>query len=109
MIISRLEAGVSRSEIPGMAGGKSGWTDSRQLARAILHDRAARRKVIGRMLMFALLMMAGGLWVVDGWLAKNPWYFLLWWGACAVVTCVMMLFALYDALAVIREERDKHR
>lgn len=87
----------------------SEWNNSKQLARAILHDRAARRKTIGRMLMFALLMMAAGLWLVDDWLAKDPWYFLLWWGACAVVTCVVLLFALYDALAVIREERNKHR
>jgi sterol desaturase/sphingolipid hydroxylase (fatty acid hydroxylase superfamily) len=92
-----------------MAAGKDGWNDSKLIARAILHDRTARRKLIGRLLLFALLWMAAGLWLVDGWLAKNPWWFLMWWAACALVTCVVLLFALYDALAVIREERDKHR
>lgn len=92
-----------------MAGGMSGWKDSKLIARAILHDRATRRKVIGRMLWIALLLMAAGLWWIDGWLAKNPWRFVLWWGACAVITSGMMLFALYDALAVIREERKNHR
>ena len=92
-----------------MAGGKTGWNDSKLLARAILHDRAARRKVIGRMLLLALLLMAAGLWLMDGLLARNPWWFLLWWGACAVVTCGVLGFALYDLLAVWREERDKHR
>ena len=92
-----------------MAAGKDGWNDSKLIARAILHDRAARRKLIGRMLLFVLLWMAAGLWLVDGWLAKHLWWFLLWWAACALFTCVVLLFALYDALAVIREERDKHR
>ena len=92
-----------------MAQGKDGWNDSKLLARAILHDRPARRKVIGWMLAIALGLMAAGLWLVDDWLAGNPWWFLLWWGACALITSMVMLFALYDALAVIREEREKHR
>jgi hypothetical protein len=91
-----------------MAAGKDGWNDSKLIARAVLHDRAARRKLIGRLLMFALLLMAAGLWLIDGWLSKNPWMFLLWWAGCGLVTCVVLLFALYDALAVIREERNKH-
>ncbi len=92
-----------------MAGGNEGWTDSKLLARAILRDRVARRKVIGRMLMFALLMMAAGLWLINGWLAQSVWYFLLWWAGCAGVVLLVMLFALYDALAVIREERDRRK
>ena len=59
--------------------------------------------------MLALLWMAAGLWLIDDMLARNPWWFLLWWGGCAVLTCGVLLFALYDALAVWREERQKHR
>lgn len=92
-----------------MAGGNTEWDDSKLVARAVLHDRTARRRIIGRMLMTALLLMAGGLWLVDGWLEKNPWFFLFWWGGCALLTCVVVLFALYDALVVIREERSRHR
>jgi hypothetical protein len=92
-----------------MAAGKSGWNDCKGIARAILRDRAERRKVIGRMLLAALLVMAAGLWLVDDWLASSPWGFLLWWGGCAVLTCLVLLFALYDALAVIREERGEKR
>lgn len=90
-----------------MAAGKTGWEDCKGIARAILHDRAARRKVIGRMLMAALLMMAAGLWLIDGWLAASVPRFVIWWGGCATLTCVVMLFAVYDALAVVREERGK--
>ena len=92
-----------------MAGGKDGWKNDKMLARAILRDRSARRKLIGRMLLLALGLMATGIWLIDGWLAKNPWWFLLWWAGCAVITSLVMLFALYDALAVVREEREKHR
>ena len=94
---------------PGMARGGFGWKDSKGLARAILRDRAARRKVMGRLLLGVLFWIAAGRWLVDGWLAESPWRFLAWWGACALMTVVVMLFALYDALAVIREERDKFR
>ncbi len=90
-----------------MASGKNGWADSKMIARAILHDRAARRKVLARMLLFVLAWMAAGLWLIDRWLAENLWYFLGWWAFCALATLVLMLFALYDALAVIREERGK--
>lgn len=86
-----------------------GWKDSKGLARMILRDRAARRKVTGRLLLGVLLWIAAGRWLVDGWLAESAWRFLAWWGACALMTLVVMLFALYDALAVIREEREKFR
>ena len=92
-----------------MAAGKDGWDDSKLIARAILHDRATRRKIIARLLIIALALMAAGLWLVDGFLANSPWMFLLWWSGCALVTCAVLLFALYDALAVIREERGRKR
>jgi len=92
-----------------MAAGKTGWEDCKGIARAILRDREARRKIIGRMLMTALLLMAAGLWLIDGWLAASVLRFVIWWGACAGLTIIVMLFALYDALAVIREERDRTR
>jgi hypothetical protein len=82
-----------------------GWDHCKLIARAILHDRAERRKITGRMLLLALALMAGGLWVVDALLARNPWWFLLWWGVCALFTCGVLLLALYDVLAVWREER----
>ena len=92
-----------------MAAGKDEWNDSKLIARAILRDRAARRRVIGRLLLFVLLLMAAGLWLVDEWLKESLWLFLVWWAGVALLTMVVMLFALYDALAVIREEREKHR
>lgn len=90
-----------------MAGGKERWEHDKVVARAILHDRGMRRKVIGRMLWLDLAVMACGLWLIDGWLAKNMWFFVIWWGGCGLLTLLVMLFAVYDALAVVREEREK--
>jgi MFS family permease len=91
-----------------MSTGKSGFSAMCVgIARAILRDRAARRRVLAQMLLVALGLMAIGLWVIGGWLQESVLRFALWWGACAVITVVVMLFALYDALAVVREEREK--
>ncbi|GAA5116257.1 hypothetical protein JIN84_19305 [Luteolibacter yonseiensis] len=85
------------------------WDASTGLARAILHDRTERRKWMGRMVLVPLGMLAVGLWVIDAWIWESPWRVLFWWGGCAVATVMVMLFAMYDALAVIREEREKHK
>ncbi len=92
-----------------MAAQKTGWEHHKGIATAILHDRAARRKVIFRLLLASLLMMAAGLWWIDGWLAAGIWRFVIWWAACAGLTCMVMLFALYDALRVFREVRESPR
>jgi len=83
------------------------WSNSTGLARAILHDRAERRKWLFYMILVPLGMLAIGLWVIDEWIWANLWRVLLWWGACAVATGVVLIFALYDSLAVIREERER--
>ncbi len=54
-------------------------------------------------------MLGAGLWLLDDWIWQHPWRVLIWWGVCAAATCVVMLFAIYDALAVAREERDQSR
>ena len=87
----------------------SSWNDSTALAKAVLHDRAERRKWMARMGCLPLGMLALGLWVINGWLEQSAWRFLLWWAGCGVATCVVMIFALYDALAVYREERQRQR
>ncbi|HEY8961008.1 MAG TPA: hypothetical protein VIM57_02320 [Luteolibacter sp.] len=76
-------------------------------ARAILHDRSARRRVLGWLLMIAIGMLAIGLWLIPGWLQANLLRFAFWWLGCGLVTLMLLLFALYDALAVVREEKRK--
>lgn len=80
---------------------------SLELARAVLWDRPTRRRWLARALGLALAMMALGLWAIDGWLEEGLLRFLLWWAGCAAVTCFVVLLALYDALRVVREERER--
>jgi hypothetical protein len=77
------------------------------LARAILKDRATRRKWLGSAAMLLLVLFSVGLWGIPGWLAGSALRFGLWWLMVAGWTFVVMLFALYDALVAIREERDR--
>jgi hypothetical protein len=95
--------------IPAMFGDQFGWNDSKGIARAILRDRGSRRRLIARLLLIALIMMGAGLWLLEDILSTHVWWFLIWWGSCAVTTLLVMMFALYDGLAVMREEREKHR
>jgi polyferredoxin len=85
------------------------WDDSKQIAKGILHDRSARRRWLGFFLIASLGMIAVGMGLLDAWLASGPLFFLLWWGTCAVLTLFTLLFGLYDALLVIREEKAKGR
>jgi peptidoglycan biosynthesis protein MviN/MurJ (putative lipid II flippase) len=77
------------------------------LSRTILHDREMRRKILARLLLLIFAIMAIGLWGIGGWLAKDVLRFTLWWAGCGFLTVMVMLLALYDALAVVREERAK--
>jgi hypothetical protein len=81
------------------------WNDSKQIARGILRDRSVRRRWLGAFLLASLSMIAAGVCVIDAWLASGPLVFLLWWGACALLTFFTLLFAVYDALAVAKEEK----
>lgn len=76
-------------------------------ASAVLSHRETRRNWLGVALAIALLMLAAGLWWIDGWLEENLLRFSAFWAACAAVTMFVMIFALYDALAVFREESGK--
>jgi hypothetical protein len=71
-------------------GSAGDWELSKALARAILHDRGQRRKWLGRWLLLTVAWMAIGLWVF-----------------CFFLACVLVVFALYDVLAVMREEGKK--
>lgn len=89
----------------------SRWSENKGLARAILQDRTMRRRVINRFLLLLLIVFSLGLWGIDGWLQEKGhlWRFLLYWGGCGALTVFLLILAIYDALAVIREERDRLR
>jgi hypothetical protein len=85
----------------------SDWDSSKSIAKSMLRDRVTRRKLLGYWVLLVLGWIVLGMWGVDEWLADHAMRFIAWWGVCLVLTLLLILFALYDALSVVREERDK--
>jgi hypothetical protein len=83
----------------------SDWDNSKDIAKSKLRDRVSRRKMLAYWLLFVLAWIVLGLWVIDGWLAEFPTRFVAWWCACLLITLILIIFALYDALSVVREEK----
>jgi len=90
-----------------MSDQPSDWQASKGLAKSMLHDRSTRRKLMGRSLAVLLAVFAIGLWGIDKWLAANLWRFIIWWGGCAFLALFVVVFAFYDVMRVIREERER--
>jgi hypothetical protein len=82
----------------------SDWDSSKSIAKSMLRDRVTRRKMLSFWLLLTLIWIAIGKWGIDEWLSDSPMRFLLWWGACFVITLILILFALYDALRVLKED-----
>lgn len=77
------------------------------LSRAILVDRASRRKWLGGLLLFLVICLGSGMTFLAPWLSRSVWCFGIFWLMVLVMVFVVIIFALYDAVAVIREERER--
>lgn len=87
----------------------SRWSANKGVARGILHDRSARRRIMARLLLLLLAVFAIGLWGIDVWLRADIWRFFLWWAGCGLLAVFIVMFAVYDVFAVLREERERPR
>lgn len=85
----------------------SDWKLWKALAAGILADRMHRRRALTGFAVALLAMFALGLWGIDDWLGASLWRFAIYWLVCAGLAVFVMLFALFDLLAVLREERDR--
>ena len=82
---------------------RSSGKEGAQVARAILHDRQARRKMMMIILLFLVGMLALGTWLIDGFLADRVWLFCAYWGALSLGVLFLILFCIYDILKVMQE------
>lgn len=85
----------------------SQWAINKGIAQAILSDRSQRRNALGGFALTMLGMLAFGLWGIEDWLKDSILRFTLYWGACGLLCLFVMLFALFDMLATLKEEREK--
>lgn len=73
----------------------------------ILHTREMRRKVLFQLVLVLLVLVCLGAWPLANWLGDNVWLFIIWWGASMLYGLMVILLAIYDMLAVVKEEREK--
>lgn len=83
------------------------WQMSLAIAAVTLADRSKRRSFITGLLVFIICYFSLGHWGIDSFLSKSIWRMVIFWGFLGVLCLMMVLFALFDALAVIGEERRK--
>ena len=93
--------------------GKSFWMApfAAHASRGLIRDQGARRKM-----MFASLLIAAALAVVGSTFLKDvlnprehPVWFILFWLACAWMTVLAVLLALFDMLMVRAQSRAAER
>ena len=93
-----------------MSGKKASWVMvCMGLARMILHSREMRRKMLFQLLIVLLVAVVLGTWPLANWLSGSVWLFLIWWGFCMLYGVMVVLLAIYDMMAVVKEEREKMR
>ncbi|MGB6220943.1 hypothetical protein [Haloferula sp.] len=85
----------------------SQWAVNKGMAEAVLRDRGHRRSVLGTFAFGMLGMLALGLWGIEEWLKESILRFGLYWGACGLLCLFVLLFALFDVLVTIKEERER--
>jgi hypothetical protein len=70
----------------------------------------ARRTVLFFVVLGAMLMAFVGAVLLGNWLTtERPILFLLYWGACAWLTLLSILLALYDMLMLRKEAKQERR
>lgn len=74
------------------------------LAKGILHERSLRRKMMTQLVIFMLVLVAVGTWVIDDWLRDGVVRFSFFWGLVGMYVVFIILMAVYDILKVMRGE-----
>lgn len=77
------------------------------ISRGILYDRRERRHWMGRFTLVVIGYFAIGLWVLDAWLGQSLIRMALYWLVCTLMALMLVIFALYDVLRTLREERER--
>jgi hypothetical protein len=75
------------------------------ITKGLIRDAAMRRKIMGGCVLAAFAMVLCGTTFLAGLLSEQPRFFLVFWTACAWVTLLAVLMALYDMLMLRAEAR----
>ena len=70
-----------------------------QVSKGLIRDQQMRRHIMFWGLTGALVMLFFG-WVLLHWMREYPLFFLLYWLACAWITLLSMMLAIFDLLVI---------
>src|SRR5438067_3693575 len=78
-----------------------------QATRGLIRDAQIRRRTMAILLLFALAMIAAGLFALGPWLDPHeyPLRFIFFWFGCGWITFAALLLALLDILLMRAEAR----
>ncbi len=76
-------------------------------ARGLIRDQGTRRRVMFAAVAFAIGLLIAGVTVLEPVLdhREHPVWFILFWFACAWLTVLALLLALFDVLIVRAQAR----
>ena len=76
-----------------------------QISKGLLREQRVRRTMMFYVTIIALVLLFLGSTALDRWLREHPLVLLLWWFACAWMTVLAMLLAVFDLLLSRAAER----
>ncbi len=79
-----------------------------QKGQGILRTRSKRRTLVVYILIGVIVLIALGMSVLSAWLAQDIKLLSLYWGIVLMLTCLVMILALYDMTRVVKEEKAAH-
>jgi hypothetical protein len=79
------------------------------IAKGIIRDQNTRRHTMFFVILAALLLLFCGVTFLNSSLVERPMIFILFWGACAWLTILSILLAIYDLLVVRARARALRR
>jgi protein-S-isoprenylcysteine O-methyltransferase Ste14 len=79
------------------------------LSKGLIRDQRARRQIMFYSVLGALVMLFLGATLLFDLLRRSPLLFMLYWFACAWITLLAVLLALFDLLLIRAAGRRERR
>ena len=79
------------------------------ISKGLIRDQRSRRTVMFYGTLAALIVLFLGATLLDRWLRDRPFAFLAYWAACAWITILCVLLAIFDLLLVRAAARRERR
>lgn len=76
--------------------------------KGILHTRSRRRRLILQICIAVMVLFALGVFILNDWLSQSIALFSLFWGTIFLLTCLIIILALYDMRRALKEEKSDH-